>query len=179
MPYKSGDTPAGRYRPCLVKLMNFKDHPHEDYTNDTVFLEEQLLAIVPTDVVRWLKFRAYGTPDLDADHDPLFARASSMLNWKKQLSHFMPNKAMVWDTVKQCGNPTKSTDINEFITKIKRKEARKQGAEPRKRRPMEAEEYERLIEMIEEKGGEFALFLLRYFQFSINNLPSITSLINR
>jgi len=36
--------------------MNFKDHLHEDYTNDTVFLEEQLLAIVPTDVVRWLKF---------------------------------------------------------------------------------------------------------------------------
>ena len=68
MPYKNGDTAAGRYIHNMVKFMNFKDETDEyvaaEYAAGTAtFSREDLLSVTDTDVAKYLKLRAYGTAD--------------------------------------------------------------------------------------------------------------------
>ena len=46
---------------------------------------------------------------------------------KKSASFFMPNKNTQWCVMNKCGNPTRSTLVNELIKMMKKKEVRKQG----------------------------------------------------
>ena len=174
MPYKLGDTPEGRYKPCLVKLMNFiYDNPDPPFTTDTTFTTDQLNQITPSNVVSFFKWKAYGSATPSANADPIHARASSLYNWKKQISWFMPNKGMAWDYQVTRGNPTKSHEVNDLIKEVKKKETRRQGAPPKKRRPMEAAEFEKLIEMLENFGGKLGYFTSCYFRYQLSMIARL------
>ena len=127
------------YRNTLVAFMNY-DHKVNTYNQDTVFTQEQLLAITPQNVCRYFNQRTYGMEQPPVDALPTL-RASTLWYWKKALSSFMVRKAPTWDPVHNCGNPTKSTEVNELIQKVVKHETRGQGAEDKARRPIEHSEF--------------------------------------
>jgi regulator of replication initiation timing len=154
------------YKPILVAFMAFKDNTH--YERDTEFTVEQLGVVQPTDVVRWMQFKAYGVPDPGPDARPTLCRSSSLAYWKKALSKFMPNKLMQWNALAGQGNPTKSSEVNDLIAKVKKCEVRRQGKKSSARRATKPEEYKRIIELLEENPGIFQNFCvpaLIKFQF--------------
>jgi hypothetical protein len=55
----------------------------------------------------------------------------------------MPNRIMPWNAVTAQGNPTRSIEVNELLKRVKKKEVRKQGADPKARRPMTHDEFKR------------------------------------
>ena len=95
------------YRATLVHFMNFKDGRTEPnlYTKETVFTQEELLAVTPEDVTRWFKHKAYGTADPSPTDLPNKCRSTSLEYWKKALSSFMPNRLMSWNVATAVGNP--------------------------------------------------------------------------
>ena len=60
MPYK-GENIKEKYTPVLVKFMSFQNNT--EYTNSNGFARDKLSKIVPSDIVRWFKYHAYGNPD--------------------------------------------------------------------------------------------------------------------
>jgi hypothetical protein len=81
------------------------------YQKDHEFSQEQLAALTPGIIERWMKQKAYGTPDPGPDAEPTFCRSSSLAYWKKALSFYMPNRLMHWNVMSLQGNPTKSIVI--------------------------------------------------------------------
>ena len=75
------------YRPYLVQLMSFKDEV--DYGKDHEWTDLELYVIRPRHVARWLKKRAYGTPDPGPDELPTEARDEGLQFAKKAVSLFM------------------------------------------------------------------------------------------
>ena len=135
MPYRT-DNIEEKYRPVLRKFMSFRDNV--SYAKTHEFSREQLAAVTPSDICRWMKFRAYGTPDPSRDDNPRDCRSGSLLTWKKALSFYMPNKNMQWNELSNppTGNPTKSREVNELIAWIKKKETRKQAKASKKRKTL-------------------------------------------
>ena len=127
------------YQPVLMKLMCFLDS--EAYNEDVEFSRERLAEITPEDIARWMNLRVFGVEQPPQDANPIHYRSSSLAYWKKALSFFMPNKIMAWNEMTNQGNPTRSTEINELIKRVKKKEVRRQGKESTARRPMDSAEY--------------------------------------
>ena len=90
----------------------------------------------------------YGTPYPDADAKPQFGRSSSLESYKKQIIYFMPNKLVAWNVASESGNPTRSIPVNELIKKVKKEEVRKRGKATVARRPLELNEFEKLVDML-------------------------------
>jgi hypothetical protein len=90
-----------------------------------------------------MKHRVYGDEEADeASSPPLYYRHSSVLFWKKAISHFMPNSHMQWNVDTNTGNPTRSPLVLKLLKHIKRFEVQRRGKKSMKRRPLKAEEYE-------------------------------------
>ncbi|KAI2510703.1 hypothetical protein MHU86_3651 [Fragilaria crotonensis] len=85
------------YHGILARFMSFRDDAN--YTDQTIFTQEQLVAVIPNDLVRWMKVFAYGTDNPGRDARPMTGRANSISTYKKSISFFMPNKGVVWDEV--------------------------------------------------------------------------------
>ena len=167
MPYRT-DNIEEKYRPVLLKFMRFRDGA--DYSRDHVFTTEELATVTPSDICRWMKFRAYGTPDPSRDANPTEARSGSLLTWKKAISFYMPNNGMQWNELSSppTGNPTRSSEVNNLIAWIKKKETRKQGKVSKKRRPLQAEEFEYIMDTVEKHyEGHKAYFTLAYFRYQV------------
>ena len=113
------------YKSTLCRLMSYLDGLQ--YDKDHVFSYAQLATLMPTDIARWMRFRAYGTAEPGPNVNPTHARSNALKTWKKQISHFMPNKLMKWDAMSNVGNPMKSIKVNDVIQKVMKKEVRKQG----------------------------------------------------
>ena len=118
-----------RYRQVLCHFMSFfheraADHPYDPHTQQ--FTDEELLAITPDDVLRWLNLRAYGDQAPTADMHPTMARSQSIKFWKKCLSKFMPNKHTPWNVQSNAGNPTCSIQVNDMIRDVTLAETRQQ-----------------------------------------------------
>jgi hypothetical protein len=73
--------PRPEYFRYLIEFMTFKDGYH--YQPDTVFTNQELLQITPTDVERWFKLKVFGTPDPGNNALPKFGRSSSLEHYKK------------------------------------------------------------------------------------------------
>ena len=127
------------YKSTLCRLMSYLDGLQ--YDKDHVFSDAQLAALTPTDIARWMRFRAYGTAEPGTNVNPTHARSNALKTWKKQISHFMPNKLMKWDAMSNVGNPTKSIEVNDVIQKVMKKEVRKQGKASTARRPATHREF--------------------------------------
>jgi hypothetical protein len=143
-----------QYKPRLTQFMSFKDA--RNYDNDHQFSTEELASVTPQQIVRYMKLKVYGTPDPPRDSNPTKGRSSSLYYIKKAISFFMPNRLMDYNELSNppVGNPTKSVAVNDFIKFVKRKEVRKQGRPSQARKPFEAPEYEKLIEILEDLDDE-------------------------
>ena len=82
------------------------------------------------DIDRWMNVKAFGEDNPPDSANPLYSRSSSLKFWKKTLSLYMPNCLIPWNTISNSGNPTKSTNVNDLIKRVKKKEVKKQGVVP-------------------------------------------------
>ena len=116
---KKMDTPrsAKVYSKCLIKMMPSIDRVQ--YPKTSTFSCNQLVAITAEQVATFLNKRAFGIPVPDPDDHPHAMRASSLAFFKKAISQFMPLRSMPLDDINLRGNPTRSTAVNEVISKVK------------------------------------------------------------
>jgi hypothetical protein len=91
-----------------------KDKP---YPKDYEFTVDDLAAITPSDICKWMNVKAFGTttPGMDAK---LVGSGSSSLEFaKKAISFYMPIKGS-YDHERKCGNPTRSRQVKELLQKV-------------------------------------------------------------
>jgi hypothetical protein len=100
--------------------MSFLDG--EAYHKDTVFAQDRLAAVTADNLLRWMNFKAFGTPHPPANANPTGCRSSTLLFWKKAISFYVPNKHHPWDSLNERGNPTRSREILDLIQFAKKKE---------------------------------------------------------
>ena len=106
-----------RYKSHLKGLQEFRLNGSFDL--DHQWTDEDLYAITPRDVCRYLKKKAYGTPDPGPGDRPIFARDEGLSYSKKAISFFMPNSLMQWNPQREEGNPTRSKEVNKVIADVK------------------------------------------------------------
>jgi hypothetical protein len=137
------------------------------YGNDYQFTGQELAPITPTQLVQWMSLKVYGIPNPSPDDNPTKGRSSSLEYYKKAISSFMPHRLQPWNSLTNFGNPTRSVEVNDLIKRVKKKEVRRQGKESQARRALEPEEFEQLIELIEENPDErrYLMSALNRFQF--------------
>ena len=126
-----------KYKCILASFMSFIHNraAGSEYPRDHVHAIEVLAAVTPNDVLSYLNMKTFGTREPAGDANPISARANSLAMDKKAISYFMPNRD-VWSVTRTEGNPTRSALVNALIKRVKKKEARKQGADSQTRRPM-------------------------------------------
>ena len=139
------------YKRVLDNLMSsvHRLEAGQEYSYERVYTDEEKREITPTELVRWLNLRTFGVltdPGPNTTIRPL-VRANTLAFWKKAISFHMPDRLHGWRTGSNDGNPTKSVEVNDFIKRVKKLEARKQGAESQTRRPMLETEFRRLHEV--------------------------------
>jgi hypothetical protein len=83
-PFTMPQRNKNNYKPTLIHLMSFVDGV--TYKKDQEFTQEQLDALTPGIIERWMKLRAYRTPDPGPDTNPTHCCSSSLEYWKKALS---------------------------------------------------------------------------------------------
>lgn len=156
------------YYRYLVEFTSFRDDTL--YTSQTIFTDDHLSTITPHDITRWFCKKVYGNPDPSEDVHPTEGRSSSLEHYKKALSFFLVNKLIPWNNLSNHGNPTKSIEVNELIKKVKKKEVRIQGKISAARRPMEKNEFEQMISLLEESADirvKYMVTAAARFQFAM------------
>ncbi|KAG1713439.1 hypothetical protein DVH05_001226 [Phytophthora capsici] len=142
---------TNRYKAEMRKFMSFKDNTK--YSGDRVFTINELLAITPEDLCKWMNQQAYGDPAPSNDMRPLYRRSNSLEFTKKAISNFMPRCNITWDPVTEQGNPTRSDAVNKLIQKVKKFEVRHEGAESKVRRSVEFDEFINLLQLVRARWG--------------------------
>ena len=104
--------------------MRWRDNAN--YEADHIFTVEQRNAVLPIEIARYLKFKAYGNADARSSDLPTVGRASSLEHYKKCISKFMTTTYPYNDQAK-VGNPTQSTVVNQVIKDVKLMQCRKLG----------------------------------------------------
>jgi len=146
---------SSRYRVHIDSLMS--SIHGEQYTRTQAYRKSELNAVTPNDVLRWMNTKVFGMPDPPLDANPVSARSSSLQFYKKSISFFMPNRLAAWSYTRNEGNPTRSTEINDLIKRVKRKEVRKQGVAPKCRRAIMESEFRVLHRVLTTNRNECSL----------------------
>jgi hypothetical protein len=120
----------------------------QEYSFEREYTDDEKRQVTPAEMVRWLNVRTFGVPNPGSEESirPL-VRAHTLAFWKKAISFHMPDRLHGWRSGSNDGNPTKSVEVNDFIKRVKKLEARKQGADSKTRRPMQETEFRRLHEI--------------------------------
>ena len=139
-----------KYKGVLIELMSYLNN--ETYPREHEFSRDELSTLTSADLMRWMNKKVYDVEDPSHDERPK-ARAGTIGFWKKAISFFKPNRLMQWNELSNVGNPTKSSEINDLIKRVTRKEARKQGAASHRRRTMNTEEYNAIIRTLKESNN--------------------------
>jgi hypothetical protein len=92
--------------------------------SDTCFTDEELTSVTPTEVERYMRFKAYGVPEHGPDDRRTKILGTSLMVMKKAISFFIPNRLPSWYPGRWSGNPTKSTEVNNVIKLVTRHECR-------------------------------------------------------
>jgi hypothetical protein len=71
---------------------------------------------------------------------------------KKAMSYFMPNREK-WRVTRAEGNPTQSQEVNTLIKRVKKKEAQKQGAESKTKRPIVGDKFAAMDDVLKKMGA--------------------------
>ena len=134
-----------RYRSILAAFMSYTQGRSAGnvYPRDEVFTIQVLAAITPQQVANYMKMMTFGSENPAPDANPTGRRSNTLSFVKKALSFFMPNREK-WSVTRMEGNPTMSQDVNDLIKRVKKKEARKQGAESKTQCPMNNMEFDSL-----------------------------------
>ena len=163
-----------QYRPSLVKFMSFKDGVN--YPKGQQFTRNELAAITPEQLTRWMQLKVYGTADPLPTDNPTEGRSSSLEYAKKAISFYMPNRLMQWNVmaIPPTGNPTKSILVNDLIKLVKKKEVRKQGKPSQARKAFDEQEYETIIAKLEAcENDQTRLFSSGVVRFQYNMIARI------
>jgi hypothetical protein len=145
-----------------------------NYTKDHEFTQQELAAITPPELERWMCKKVYGKEEPGANDNPIQGRSNSILYWKKAISFFMPNRQPTWDVLTNSGNPTKSIEINELVKLVKKKEVRRQGKPSSARRPLEDSEYQQAIALIEKHHDlHLRFFVSAVMRFQYNMIGRV------
>jgi hypothetical protein len=109
--------------------------PEQEYSYEREYTDEEKRQITPEELVRWLSMRTFGTTNPSEPNVTIrpLVRANTLAFWKKAISFHMPDRLHGWRTGSNDGNPTKSAEVNDFVKRVKKLEARKQGAESQTR----------------------------------------------
>ena len=134
---------ANRYRRVLVAFMSYRDDA--EYDRDYEFTQAELAQVTADDVARYMNQKVYGTPTPMENDRPTLGRSNTLYDIKKALSFFMPNKLMTWDVIECRGNPTRSAAVNDLIKRVKKFEARRQGAPSKARRALKEHEFRHVM----------------------------------
>ncbi len=116
--------------------------------NNVDFSQEQLLAITPDDLRRWMCVRAFGVPEPGPEDRPTHAQSISLENAKKAISFFMPRKQPWDDPTTMVGNPTKSIAVNSLLREIRKHEVRGEGVPSRAKRSLTKAEFEQVLDLL-------------------------------
>ena len=121
-----------RYKSILDSLISFVHEVETErkYDNDREYTNEELLQVTPNHGLKWMLLCTFGSTDVGVISDTTrpMVRANTLQFWKKSISFFMPDRLQALSTGRGEGNPTKCLEVNDLIKKVKRLEARKQGA---------------------------------------------------
>ena len=112
--------------------------------------DEELYQLTPRMVVQFMRFLAYGEVHPLPTAKPMFRRAEGLAFVKKAISFHMPNKKRQWCTQSKTGNPTKSSDVNELIEKVRLAEVRKRGKTSNAKRDMSRSEFKLSLKVLHE-----------------------------
>jgi hypothetical protein len=114
------------YSGHIAKFMNFLNDTN--HSNDHQYSDEELIQLTPNHIIKFFQFKVFKI----LDDQPINKATDRATGWraileayKRSISYFMPNRIPSWDQMSQNGNPTKSTDINDFIKLVKKLEVRK------------------------------------------------------
>jgi hypothetical protein len=132
------------YQPYIVSFMSFTHN--RTYPATTEFTKEQLLAIKPHHVKKWLNNRAYHTPMPTEQDRPIYQRAGSLKKAKQALSFYHPNKHVPW-LEGRGGNPTIHSTLNALIQRVDTFEVRNLGKKANDKRPYTREEFNKKLEL--------------------------------
>ena len=80
----------------------------------------------------------------------------------------MLTKNTQWCVLNRCGNPTRSTLLNELIKMMKKKEVQKQGKPSQARQPCELDEFHQLIKGLQSSSEnilKYVVSCMEKFQF--------------
>lgn len=136
------------YKRRLDRFMEYKNKKEAHfYEEEYEYSIDELLAIRPTTILRFLCLMAFGKEKPGKDDLPLFARADTLKGYKTALSHFMPNTQQ-WDEQHQIGNPTKSRDINKMIKHVSTLQTQGRGKESKADSPWEPREFALVVDML-------------------------------
>ena len=112
------------------------------------YTQADLLEIRPIHIASYMNYITYGT-ETPGEHDrPKYFRSNTLAYIKKSLSKFMPRKGIIWDPVTNCGNPTRSEEVNAVIKGVKKFEVRHQGVQSTSTRPIEYDELLSILKVI-------------------------------
>lgn len=125
----------------------------QEFANDATFTKQQLLDLTPTDIKRWLNFRAYGKPNPDESDRPTKQRSGSLQKAKGGVSYYHPNKHIAWvegreEDARGFGNPTQHPIVSAVIAKVRKHEVRGQGAPTRVKREFTQDEFYKMLEIL-------------------------------
>ena len=160
------------YHQAMRPLMSFV-HGRE-YRPGHTWTSDELLALTPDILVRYIKIKVYGSDNAQPDvQPPLHYRSSSVLFWKKAWSYFMPNQITPWNETAAVGNPTRSTAVNKIIKAMKKMEAARLGRPSQAQRAFRPMEFEQVIEIVSSQGGEPSIWLAAYLAFQCSMIARI------
>jgi len=116
-------------------LRDFMAHFHkkdEIYPPNHEFTQDELGAVTPSDIIRWMNMKLYNTEEPGDDDRPLNGSHHTLDYYKKSISYFMPQKETSWDHATKAGNPTRSAPVNNLIGKVRMFDFEVGGAKRRK-----------------------------------------------
>ena len=161
------------YHRATRPLMSFV-HAGREYQPSHVWTRDELLAVTPDIIVRYIKLKVYGSEDAQADvTPPLYYRSSTIKFWKKAWSYFMLNQMTPWNKIAGMGNPTRSIAVNKIIKAMKKMESARLGRPSNARQAFRSMEYEQVIEILGAQTGEPGIWLAAYLEFQLSMIARI------
>eukprot|EP00957_Ditylum_brightwellii_P087367 6649747-Ditylum_brightwellii.AAC.1 len=67
------------------------------YTQAHEFSSEELECLKPHNIYRWMAWKVYGTDDPSPHDNPTEGCSTSLKNYKKAISFYIPNRRMQWN----------------------------------------------------------------------------------
>ena len=148
-------------------------HGHP-FANDHSWTREELAAVTPEEMMRYLKIKIYNNKGAAPDIDPpLKYRSNSVKCWKKSWSYFMPNKMTNWDEINRRGNPTCCAEINKLIKSMIKMEVAKRGMPSQARRSLVPAEFKLLMDKMGHAKETTGIWASAYFAFQYNLIARV------